>query len=74
MTDETAEKIHSAAQALKKAIEDTVGHTNVFIGWTCTTDKIVSSGITLGDDMDSDDIARSLFFLTGRAYNNINYD
>jgi hypothetical protein len=73
MKQPIVDKIHFASQKFREAIEETAGSKKVYVGWVVLeedgVDILSSSGLTVGEDMEYEDLADALFLLNGRAYN-----
>ena len=65
------DKIHFVCNQFRKAVEDETGIKKIFIGWVILddSDEKMGSGITLGEDLTSTELAEALFRLNGRSFN-----
>ena len=64
--------VHKAAQILRETIEKYLGgHAVVY--WATNQEDEVTSGITMSDNLTSQELEHASFCLVGRAYNAVDY-
>ena len=68
MKKEVANKIHKAADEFRKAIQEGTGCKRTLVMWSAYDEVTMPSGVILGEELSTKDLALMLFKLTGRAY------
>lgn len=73
MKEETADKIHSAAKALREAIDEGTGTKKSIVLWGLIDEDNIATGITNGDDLLIEEVGKIMISLGGRLYNKIDW-
>lgn len=67
-------KIHEAAIVFRNMLEQCSGKNKAVVYWAVLDTDEVANGLTLSDDITSQELEHTSFCLVGKAYNMVDYN